>query len=68
MGWKEGDYDKCRACGLPVAPADKASEHYVEGVSCKACWDHYSDERKAGFAERQRQYERARAKSRETES
>ncbi len=62
-GLEEGDYDKCRACGLPVAPGDKASQHYVEGVSCRACWDRYSDERKAGFAERQRQYDKARGRA-----
>ncbi len=61
-GLVEGDYDKCRACGLPVAPVDKSSEHYVDGVSCSACWDRYSDDRKAGFAERQRQYDKARGK------
>jgi len=56
-GLAQGDYDKCHACGLPVAPADKQDEHYVEGVACKACWDQYSDDRKARFAERQRQYD-----------
>lgn len=63
-GLIEGDYDRCRACGLPVAPADKASEHYVEGVSCEACWNQYSEERKAAFAERQRQYDLASNKKR----
>ncbi len=58
-GLAEGSFDKCHACGLPVAPDDKESQHYVEGVSCPACWDRYSAERKARFAERQRQYELA---------
>ena len=58
-GLAEGDYDRCHACGLPVAPDAKVSEHYVEGVSCPACWDQYSEERKARFAERQRQYDLA---------
>ena len=58
-GLEEGDFDQCHACGLPVAPGEKESEHYIEGVSCKACWDTYSDEQKARFAERQRQYEQA---------
>jgi UPF0176 protein len=56
-GLAEGDFDKCHACGLPVAPDDKESQHYIEGVSCPACWDRYSEDRKARFAERQRQYE-----------
>lgn len=58
-GLEEGGYDKCHACGLPLAPADKESEHYIEGVSCPACRDLYSEDRKARFAERQRQYEMA---------
>ncbi len=58
-GLEEGNFDQCHACGLPVAPGEKESEHYIEGVSCNACWDTYSDEQKARFAERQRQYEQA---------
>jgi UPF0176 protein len=58
-GLEEGDFDQCHACGRPVAPDDKDSEHYVEGVSCKACWNAYSKEQKARFAERQRHYEKA---------
>lgn len=56
-GLEEGNYDQCRACGKPVAPADKESEHFIEGVSCKTCWNHYSAQRKAAFAQRQRQYD-----------
>ncbi len=56
-GLEEGDYDACHACGRPVAPDDKDSKHYVEGVSCPVCWDEYSEERKAAFAQRQRQYD-----------
>ena len=57
-GLAEGDFEQCHACGCPVAPVDKENEHYIEGVSCKACWDAYSDDQRARFAERQRQYER----------
>jgi UPF0176 protein len=60
-GLEAGDYSMCRACGLPVSPAGRESEHYVEGVSCEACWRDYSDEQKARFAERQHHYERAAA-------
>lgn len=56
-GLEEGDFEQCNACGRPVAPADKKSEHYIEGVSCHACWNEYSDDQKARFAERQRQYQ-----------
>ena len=56
-GLEEGDFDQCHACGGPIAPADKESEHYIEGVSCDTCWDVYSDDRKVRFAERQLQSE-----------
>lgn len=56
-GLEEGDFDQCHACGRPIAPADKESEHYIEGVSCDTCWDVHSDDRKVRFAERQRQSE-----------
>ena len=61
-GLEEGDFDQCHACGRPVAAADKECGHYIKGVSCKACWDAYSDEQRARFAERQRQYEQGRIK------
>ena len=48
-GLEEGDFDLCHACGRPVAPADKASAYYVKGVSCKACWHVYSEDRKASL-------------------
>jgi UPF0176 protein len=58
-GLEEGDFEQCHACGRPVAPADRACEHYVKGVSCKACWNSYSDKQKKRFAERQQQYDKA---------
>ena len=66
-GLEEGSFELCNACGRPVAPDDKESEHYIKGVSCKACWDVYSDDQKARFAERQRQYDQASSKKRLTD-
>ena len=63
-GLEEGDFDQCHACGRPVAPTDRESEHFIEGVSCDACWDVYSDDQRARFAERQQQYEQALSKKR----
>ncbi len=31
----EGDYDQCHACRTPVSVEDRASEHYVAGISCR---------------------------------
>ncbi|MCS5694165.1 rhodanese-related sulfurtransferase [Cyanobium sp. FGCU-6] len=55
-----GEHRLCHACGLPLSPADRALESYVEGVSCRHCLDRFSDADRARFAERQRQIARAR--------
>ena len=58
-GLIEGDFDMCHACRMPIDDNDKASEYYVEGVSCPHCHNLHSEERKACFAERQKQIELA---------
>ena len=55
-----GEHGLCHACGLPLSPADRQLESYVEGVSCGHCIERFSDADRARFAERQRQLERAR--------
>ena len=55
-----GSYDQCFACRRPITEEDKTSPYYVKGVSCPHCHDEYSDERRQGFAERQKQIELAR--------
>jgi UPF0176 protein len=54
-GLVPGDAALCRACRMPVTPADRASEHFVEGVSCPACHAWRTEEQRAGYAERHRQ-------------
>jgi len=54
-----GSYDQCHACRRPITEEDKASPHYVEGVSCPTCINEYSEEKKRAFAERQKQVELA---------
>lgn len=54
-GLEPGDYSMCRACRRPVSAEDKASEHFVEGVSCPKCITERTDEQRARYAERQRQ-------------
>ena len=48
-----------------LSEADKQSEHYRKGVSCHQCIDEFSDEKRARFAERQRQVELAVKRGRE---
>jgi UPF0176 protein len=61
-GLDPGDLEACCACGRPVDAEAKSSPLFVEGVSCPACHDSYSEERRARFAERQRQVELAKAR------
>jgi UPF0176 protein len=61
-GLKPGNYDLCHACRMPITEADKRSVKYLKGVCCPHCHDAMSDERKAAFAERQKQVELAAAR------
>ena len=58
-GLKPGPFELCRSCRWPLGEAEKASKHYVKGVSCPQCHDKRTPEEKAGLAERQRQVELA---------
>jgi UPF0176 protein len=62
-GLVPGGYEFCRACRMPLSKEDKASEHFVEGVSCPHCHDRHTEEQKRRFAERQRQVELARQRA-----
>lgn len=59
-GLKLGEHTLCRACRMPVSPEGLKSPKFVEGVSCERCWDERDEERRAAYAERQRQIELAR--------
>ncbi len=61
-GLATGTHGLCRACRMPVGPEQRASELYVEGVSCPACHATRSDADRARYAERHRQSELARAR------
>jgi UPF0176 protein len=57
-----GEHGVCHACGLPLSPADRQLESYVEGVSCRHCLARFSDVDRARFAERQHQIRLAAAR------
>ncbi len=61
-GLVPGPHELCRSCRWPLSAEDKASPHYVKGVSCAHCHDQRSPEEKARLAERQRQVELAEAR------
>ncbi|WP_242183564.1 rhodanese-related sulfurtransferase [Sphingomonas sp. CARO-RG-8B-R24-01] len=54
-GLEPGTHALCRACRMPVSPAERASPQYQEGVSCPACADTRDAARRAAYAERHRQ-------------
>jgi UPF0176 protein len=50
-----GTHTLCRACRMPVSPAQRESPLYEEGVSCPSCHASRDDRQREGYAERQRQ-------------
>lgn len=63
-GLAPGSYELCRACRQPLSLQDKASEFFVEGVSCPHCHDRHTEEQKQRFRERQKQVELAKSRHR----
>jgi UPF0176 protein len=58
-GLKEGPHQLCYACRRPILPEDTQRPEFEKGVSCHQCIDEISEDRRAGFRERQRQVELA---------
>jgi UPF0176 protein len=61
-GLLQGQHVLCHACGRPLTPEDRDHPDHEQGVSCRYCIAETSDADKAGFRERQRQAELARAR------
>ena len=61
-GLREGQHVLCRSCRDPLSEVDVASPLFELGVSCPRCHTRTSDEQKAGYRERQRQVELAKAR------
>ncbi|WP_027229513.1 rhodanese-related sulfurtransferase [Phyllobacterium sp. UNC302MFCol5.2] len=61
-GLVEGEAELCHACRNPIAPEDKLSQLFEEGVSCPHCYHERTDADRARFAERQKQVRLARAR------
>lgn len=54
-GLAPGSHSLCHACRMPVSEEGRASPLYEEGVSCPACHDTLTDEKRASARERHRQ-------------
>ncbi len=61
QGLKVGSYDQCTACKMPISAHDKASPHFVLGVSCPHCYLTTTEGQRQRFGERQKQCEKAKA-------
>lgn len=61
-GLKRSKLAICHGCRMPISRDDQQSAHYEPGVSCPACADSLSDERRAALRERHRQELLARAR------
>lgn len=59
LALEKGSYDQCNACRMPITEDDKASDKYLQGVSCPHCFDKNTLEQKARFTEREKQMELA---------
>ena len=59
----KGSYDLCHGCRMPITDDDKDSSKYVRGVSCPNCHDHKSEDQKKRYADRQKQMDLARQRS-----
>lgn len=64
-GLELGEMELCHACRRPISRDDKASEHFIEGVACPACFDERTEEDRARFAERQKQIALAKQRGRQ---
>ena len=52
---KNGKYQQCYACRMPISKDDISSIHYKKGISCPHCFSKTSKRQKNRFAERQNQ-------------
>ena len=52
---EKAEYDQCHACRMPITEEDKASDLYMQGVSCPHCYDKHTPEQRARFLEREKQ-------------
>jgi len=62
-GLKTGTHQLCRGCRRPISLEDMRSEHYEPGVSCPACVDELTEERRVRLTERQKQVDLANARN-----
>ncbi len=58
-GLRQGEYDMCHACRMPMTAEEKNHKYYRPGVSCPKCHGTHRPEQLKRFCERQKQVELA---------
>lgn len=59
---KQGQYDQCYACRMPITEKEKSRPEYVKGESCHHCTDKTTPAQRQRFQEREKQAELAKAR------
>lgn len=54
-GLKQGEFELCHACRMPLSVEERQRPEFIEGLSCHHCHDKLTDLQKQRFAERQKQ-------------
>ncbi len=62
-GVQTGSHQLCRCCRQPLPPGALVSIEFEPGVSCPRCYSQTSETQKKSARERQKQWERAKAKA-----
>jgi UPF0176 protein len=60
---KEGSYDMCHGCRMPITDLDKESMEFIKGVSCPKCFSSTTEEQKARYMSRQKQVDIAKKRN-----
>jgi|TARA_B100001093_G_scaffold244372_1_gene233999 UPF0176 protein len=60
---KEGTYDMCHGCRMPITDYDKESKKYIRGVACPKCFHSTTDEQKGRYMSRQKQVDIAKERN-----
>jgi UPF0176 protein len=60
---KEGSYDMCHGCRMPITDFDKKSNYFIRGVACPKCFSSTTKEQKARYMSRQKQVDLAKKRN-----
>ncbi len=60
---KEGTFEMCHGCRMPLSRFEKQSKEYVKGVACPKCYKTTSDKQKERYKSRQKQVDLAKKRN-----